>query len=386
MGDGRLGRKTKYHQLHGGPNDDTRRSDELHWRSSNRLPAKVGSFTVLNSRSISKDRLTLHLYSVQRFEYRVRLFEDDEDPKALREAQEDAHSFVNENSKGKQVETTTNKVGTSSGQEAEATKTTKTCGNNNKRYPEGKRKPLSEADAATVKEKLSLQGERYWLVRRKFGKICDELNVVQKTRNEPGTWETAIGRLIEENKYINEAIRQKPQHKYEVDQLMTVLDRFCQQIAKIRVQKLNRRPAGLEPTTPESPTPSPEPETNTGEGHQAQQPVGFQPINQPMVATGQESFFQPHIPHGQHPVNQSVYNEYWYAYPRIMQPGVTTGQGEVHPNPNMDQNGGGRRIDEELLSRLDPALFRGMDDMGSRDMGEEEEGDDEDMAEAEDEV
>ncbi|MCJ1245456.1 hypothetical protein MMC30_002660 [Trapelia coarctata] len=261
---------------------------------------------------------------IQTFQYQVRLYGEDG-----------------------QAENGEFQAGPSSGQ---ATKGSRKRRGGNLRYPEGKKKPLTEADTATVQDKLSLDANQYQLLRKKFVKICKDLNIIQKTRNADGVWDQGIERLINENKYLNDAIHRESDNAYELEDRLKVLDRFCQGIAKLRVAK-NKRDE-IRPPTPEDILPN--------------SPLqGFQATQQQMAGNGH---FQLNIQQqGYQPWGQTLNNG---------------GQGRAYPPPAQPARPEEAQslVDEEFRRVLDPALFNGEREMGE---GEEE---DEEMGEEDEEM
>ena len=92
----------------------------------------------------------------------------------------------------------------------------------------------SETSLNECKAYLQLDNERYQTLRQQFMDICNEMEIVKKTKCEPGQWETAKDRLIRENLHINAVMHIPHPSPHEVSNALEVI---CADVTKtIRVR------------------------------------------------------------------------------------------------------------------------------------------------------
>lgn len=91
----------------------------------------------------------------------------------------------------------------------------------------------SETSLNECKAYLQLDNERYQTLRQQFEEICNEMQIVKKTKCEAGHWESAKDRLIRENLHMNAVMHIPHPNPNEVANALEVV---CSDVTKkIRV-------------------------------------------------------------------------------------------------------------------------------------------------------
>jgi hypothetical protein len=95
----------------------------------------------------------------------------------------------------------------------------------------------SETTLNECKAYLQLDNERYQTLRQQFMDICNEMEIVKKTKCEVGQWETSKDRLIRENLHLNAIMHISHPNSNEVANALEVL---CADVTK-RMRVSNTR-------------------------------------------------------------------------------------------------------------------------------------------------
>lgn len=95
----------------------------------------------------------------------------------------------------------------------------------------------SETSLNECKAYLQLDNERYQTLRQQFMDICNEMEIVKKTKCDPGQWEASKDRLIRENLHLNAIMHIPHPNPNEVANALEVI---CSDVTK-KIRVLNTK-------------------------------------------------------------------------------------------------------------------------------------------------